>query len=582
MKSRNTAVAAIIAALLASCGQVPLKPSPTHLSAADARGAEGQIPPPVQLAPVLPAPKPAVRPETYSVVVNNVDVHDLLFALARDAKVNVDIEPGITGNVTLNAIDQTLPQLLTRIGRQVDMRYELRGQDLVVMRDTPYLHVYRVDYVNLTRDAKSVANLSTQVSGSTSATGGASGNSGQNNSTATITSDSSNKFWDTLVANVKDILRETDKTLPSGAVTPAVQIQQAPAAEGQQQAGAKPAAASAAPVAFREAASVIANPEAGILSIRATSRQHAKIQEFLDQVMASARRQVLIEATVAEVQLNNQYQRGIDWSKLRTGSAGFEFRQSSAGTPAGLNTNAFVVGYALGNYSFTSAVKLLESFGSVRVLSSPKISVLNNQTAMLKVVDNLVYFTVQANTTAAANSPSQTTFTTTVNSVPVGFIMSVVPQISATDTVLLNVRPTISRKLTDVPDPNPALANPCGVGVSNCSTPSIQSLIPVIQTREMESVLRVQSGQIAVLGGLMQDSVSDIEDTVPGLNRVPGIGALFEQRKDTNQKTELVIFLRSTVLNDPSVNGDFRNFRSLLPGDDYFSKPNPSQPAAGN
>ena len=576
MNRRNTAASAIIAALLAGCGQIPLKPAPTHISAADAPSAGGQIPPPVQVVPVLPKPKPTTRPETYSVVVNNVNVHDLLFALARDAKVNVDIEPGITGKVTLNAIDQTLPQLLTRIGRQVDMRYELHGADLVVMRDTPYLHVYRVDYVNLTRDAKSVANLSTQVSGSTA--GGSSGNSGQNNSTSTITSDSSNKFWDTLIANVKDILRETDKILPTSAATPAVQ--QAPGAAGQPQAAARTAAPSATPVTFREAASVIANPEAGILSIRATSRQHARIQEFLDQVMASARRQVLIEATIAEVQLNNQYQRGIDWSKLRTGSSGFQFQQSSAGTPAGINSNAFIVGYALGNYNFTSAVKLLESFGSVRVLSSPKISVLNNQTAVLKVVDNLVYFTVQANTTAAANSPSQTTFTTTVNSVPVGFIMSVVPQISASDTVLLSVRPTISRKLTDVPDPNPALANPCGVGVNNCSTPSIQSLIPVIQTREMESVLRVQSGQIAVLGGLMQDAVSNIEDTVPGLNRVPGIGALFEQRKDTNQKTELVIFLRSTVLNDPSVGGDLRDFRSLLPGPDDFSKPNPAKPAA--
>ena len=186
MNRRNTAASAIIAVLLAGCGQIPLKPAPTHISAADAPSAEGQIPPPVQVVPVLPKPEPTTRPETYSVVVNNVDVHDLLFALARDAKVNVDIEPGITGKVTLNAIDQTLPQLLTRIGRQVDMRYELHGADLVVMRDTPYLHVYRVDYVNLTRDAKSVANLSTQVSGSTA--GGSSGNSGQNNSTSTITS----------------------------------------------------------------------------------------------------------------------------------------------------------------------------------------------------------------------------------------------------------------------------------------------------------------------------------------------------------------------------------------------------------
>jgi len=570
IRPRTIVFDAFLLALLTGCGQVPVKPASTHLSAGDAQQAEGAIPPPVRIAPVLPRPEPSARAETYSVVVNNVEVHDLLFALARDAKVNVDIEPGLTGKVTLNAIDQTLPQLLTRISRQVDMRYELHGRDLVVMRDTPYLKIYRVDYVNLTREAKSVAKLSTQVTASAAA-GGGSGNSEQNNSTSVISSDSSNKFWETLVSNVKDILRETDKLLPAGA---------APAVLKQGTASATLRSAQAA-VTFREAASVIANPEAGILSVRATARQQARIQEFLDQVMASAKRQVLIEATVAEVQLNNQYQRGIDWSKLRTGSAGFQFQQSSAVTPAGIDTNAFIVGYALGNYNFTSAVKLLESFGTVRVLSSPKISVLNNQTAILKVVDNLVYFTVQANTTAAANSPSQTTFTTTVNSVPVGFIMSVEPQISTTDAVLLDVRPTISRKLTDVVDPNPALANPCGVGVSNCSTPSIQSLIPVIQTREMESVLRVQSGQIAVLGGLMQDSVSNVEDTVPGLNRIPGIGALFEQRKDTNQKTELVIFLRATVLNEASVNGDLREFRGLLPGKDYFSRPvNPSKPAS--
>ena len=556
---------AFLLALLTGCGQVPVKPASTHLNAGDAQQAEGAIPPPVRIAPVLPRPEPSARAETYSVVVNNVEVHDLLFALARDAKVNVDIEPGLTGKVTLNAIDQTLPQLLTRISRQVDMRYELHGQDLVVMRDTPLLRTYHVDYVNLSRDVKSVSSLSTQISASS--TGGVSSASAQNNSTSTITSDSSNKFWDTLIANVKDILRETDKVLPAGAAVPAA----APAPAGQQPVSMKAAAPAAAQATFREAASVIANPETGILTIRATSRQHARIQRFLDQVMASARREALIEATVAEVQLNNQFQRGIDWSKLRTGSSGFQITQSSANTPAGINTNAFVVGYALGNYDFTSAVKLLESFGTVRVLSSPKISVLNNQSAVLKVVDNLVYFTVQANTNQT-QGVSTTTFTTTSNSVPVGFIMTVVPQISASDSVLLSLRPSISRKIGDVADPNPDLAK---AGVTN--------LLPVIQSREMESVLRVQSGQIAVLGGLMQDSVSNTEDTVPGLNRIPGVGSLFEQRKDVNEKTELVIFLRATVVNDPSIEGDFSDFRGLLPGKDYFSKPvNPSRPESLN
>ncbi|TAK44027.1 MAG: type II and III secretion system protein [Betaproteobacteria bacterium] len=555
-------------AALGACGQAPVKLPDSHLLLEAARSEE-PIPEPVQLAPLLPPPKPAPRPETYTVVVHNVRVQDLLFALARDARFNVDIHPGVGGSVTLNAIDQTLPQLLGRIARQVDMRYEMEGETLTVMRDTPFLRIYRVDYVNLSRDARSVANLATQVSGvSGSGTSGGSAGMAQNNSTAIVSTLSANRFWETLVANVRDLLRETDKTVLLGA---------APAPPAAAVPRAQPQAPPPPGVEFREAASVIANAEAGVLSIRATSRQHERVQEFLDLVLANAKRQVLIEATIAEVQLNNQYQRGIDWSRLRTGGAGFQVQQSSAATPAGVSTGAFVFGYATRGLNFTAAMRLLESFGDVRVLSSPKISVLNNQTAVLKVVDNLVYFTVQASTTTAANSPAVTTFTTTVNSVPVGFIMSVVPQISDSATVLLNLRPTISRKLADIPDPNPSLANPCGVGVPNCATPAISSLIPVIQTRELESVLRVQSGQIAMLGGLMQDAVSSVEDTVPGLRQVPGLGALLAQRRDVNQKTELVIFLRPTVIRDASVEGDYRQFRNLLPATDYLSRPNPAR-----
>lgn len=556
------------------CGQAPIKPADSHLRAPDPRP-EGVIPAPVQAAPILPKPEPVLRPETYSVVVHNVPVQELLFALARDAKLQIDVHPEVTGTVTLNAIDQTLPQLLARISRQVDMRHEINGNNLLIVRDTPYLRVYRVDYVNISRDARSVANLSSQVSGGGAAAGGAGGGGAgaSNNSTSTINAISTNKFWETLVANVRDILRETDKVLP-GSTQGAAAAPGAPAggaaATPPPAAGAGAAPAPATPEAgqgstFREAASVIANPESGVLSIRATSRQHEKLQEFLDLVMANARRQVLIEATIAEVQLNNQYQRGIDWTRLRRGASGISLTGSSAATPAAISTSAFVINAAAASIGFQATIKLLESFGDVRVLSSPKLSVLNNQTAVLKVVDNLVYFTIRADTTTNQTS-AVTTFSTSVNSVPVGFIMSVVPQISENDNVLLNLRPIISRKIGDVADPNPSL-----------KTAGVSSLIPVIQTREMESLLRVQSGETAVLGGLMQDSVTNIEDSIPGIGRIPGIGQLFTQRKDVNQKTELVIFLRPTVVRDASVDGDFRAFRDLLPGPDYFSKPDPSR-----
>ena len=577
MAWKTTVSIAALATALAGCGQTPVKPSPTHLGAESAAAPAGQIPAPVQIAPVLPKPQATSRPETYSVVVSNVRVQDLLFALARDARLNIDIHPGIAGSVTLNAIDQTLPQLLARISKQVDMRYELDGPNLLVMRDSPFLRTYKVDFVSASRNVKMQSQSSTQFSG-----GAGGGSSGGTGSTATIDVSSTSQLWDTLVQNVKDILRETDKALPSGAAPAPAPAAPAP--------GGAPQAAAAAPqpgATYLEAAAVIGNRESGVLFIRATSRQHEKIQEFLDSVLTSVRRQVLIEATVAEVQLNNEYQRGIDWRRLRTGAStvgvpafgtgesGVSFQQQSAGTPAVVDTNAFVLGGAINSLNLSAAMKLLESFGSVRVLSSPKVSVLNNQTALLRVTRDIVYFTITPSTapvtiTGGVGAPVvPIAFTTTPNIAAEGFMMSVLPQINVSDGIILNVRPTIRRRVAFATDPNPALG---------LATPN---LIPVFETREFDSVLRIQSGETAVLGGLMQDSVERVEDMIPGIRDIPLLGLLFSQRKDVNLKTELVIFLRATVIRDASIEGDYRAFRELLPGADFLRKANPGrdQPA---
>jgi len=563
---------------IGACGQAPMKPSPGHVQP-DAAPPAGAVPAPVQISSALPRPRPALKPETYSVVVNNVNVQELLFALARDAKLNIDIHPGIRGAVTLNAIEQTLPQLLTRLAKQVDMRWELDGPNLTVMPDSPFLRVYKVDYVNMERTSTGTVGVSAQISGTATSGGGAGASA--NTSSTTVRNQSSNKFWETLVENVKDILRETDKVLPAGAQAQSAAPQPAPAAPGGQAGQQGTAAPSAAPAVpntnFREAASVIANAEAGVLSIRATSRQHEKIQEFLDQVLLNSRRQVLIEATIAEVQLNNQYQRGIDWALVRNGPGTLKAAQSIQGTSAaGVNSALLLMSYAAEGVAVT--IKLLETFGNVRVLSSPKISVLNNQTAILKVVDNRVYFTIRGESTSAANVGTTTTYTTTPNVVPVGFVMNVTPQISDTDAVLLNLKPALSRILGYVNDPNPTLANPCGAGVPNCSVAPIVSRIPEIQTREMESIIKINSGQIAVMGGLIQDALSDTEDTIPGMNQLPSpISDFFSNRNRENRKTELVVFIRPVVVRDPSVDGDFRAFREFLPDSDFISRPNPGK-----
>ncbi|HKC30085.1 MAG TPA: type II and III secretion system protein, partial [Burkholderiales bacterium] len=345
------------------------------------------------MAPVLPRPKPSVRPETYSVVVNNVRVQELLFALARDARLNVDISPDITGTVTLNAIDQTLPQLLARIGRQVDLRWEIDGQTLIVMRDLPFLRAYKIDYLSAARNVTMKSTASTLFGGGTGAA--AASGPAATGATATIDVRAENNLWESIVQNVKEILRETDKILPAAA-TSAVPVQPPPVAPGAGQAAAAPGPAAPQPpgATYQEAASVIANRESGVLYVRATSKQQEKVQEFLDQVMAGAKRQVLVEATVAEVQLRNEYQRGIEWQRVPSGT--LRFQQPAIAPPTGFNPNPFLIGYTSNNFSIT--LKLLEQFGDVKVLSSPKLSVMNNQTAILRVTRDIIYFTITPST----------------------------------------------------------------------------------------------------------------------------------------------------------------------------------------
>jgi len=205
----------------------------------------------------------------------------------------------------------------------------------------------------------------------------------------------------------------------------------------------------------------------------------------------------------------------------------------------------------------TSTIRALSQFGDLRVLSSPKLMALNNQTAMLRVVDNRIYFTidVEQGFPATATSPAiPPTFTSEVHTVPVGFTMAVTPQISENDQITLNVRPTISRILRFVNDPNPILADS-----------QVVNAIPELQIREIESVLKVDSGEIAILGGLMQDTIDSDVDGIPGINRVPIIGNLFNYRDDNTIKTELIIFIRPVVIKQPSLNGDLEEFRQFLP-----------------
>lgn len=588
---------AALSFVLVGCGTRPLAKPDAHIRPAEDRPA-ASIPAPVRSVPLPPAPQPREAELKYSVVVVNQPVREVLLAMARETRVNFDIHPGVEGSVNLNAIDQSLRQILTRIARQADIRWEQDGDTITVMPDTPYLKTYRVDYVNMSRDVTESTGIATQVlSGAINSGAGGGGNMAANNSTVVITSTTRNRFWETLEKNVKDLLRETDKQLPEGSnevfvsgnaqvTTPAgvrTTTRTRPGAAGsggttvttQGQTLIDTVTPGATErrgdelvqrnLTFREAASVIVNSETGVVSVRATSRQHEKVREFLDSVGGSSKRQVLIEATIVEVALDDNYQAGVDWSTIGLNNLGYTIRQSFeppslAATPNALGTSFFSLQFnnpsAAAGGSISSTVKLLDSFGKTRVLSSPRMMVLNNQTAILKVVDNRVYFTVKADT-VTNQTTANTTFTTQQNVVPVGFIMNVTPQISENDMVTLNVRPTVTRIIDNVRDPNPQLG-------------SIVSLIPVTQTREMESVLKVASGQTAIMGGLMLDSFEGRTNGLPIASRVPFFGDLVSQRNDVSRKSELVVFIRPVVVRDASMEGDLAAYRRYLPDRDFF------------
>jgi general secretion pathway protein D len=549
-------------------------------NSATTKPANASIPKPVTSNTYLPPPKPKTKAQLYSIVVYDTPVKEVLFAIARDSKLNIDIHPSIQGRVTLNAVDQTLPAILERLSKQVDLTYKIQGNVLSITPDQPVLRTYKVDYVNMSRDttgfigADGQISSTSQSSGAGGAASSSAGNGANNSSRTSVTSESKSHFWDTLEKNLKDILTETDKEIQitrTGSTRKSNEKTKA----GQSGKSSETDVVSSADVKreieedrneFKTlfAATVIVNREAGIINVRATNKQHEKIQEFIDKVMGSARKQVLIEATIVEVTLSDGYKAGIDWSRFgKLGSAGFVFSQvlgpqiSTALSVASITRDSpgIVAGYANDKRGILSSVQLLEQFGNTKVLSSPKLMVLNNQTAVLKVVDNLVYFTVQSQISQSASGVSGTNLqsvTTTPNTVPVGVVMSVTPQINDTGIVNINVRPTITSLIRYVPDPNPQIPTNKG--------------IPEIRTREMESLLQISSGNIAVLGGLMQDEIRNNTDSVPGLSKVPGVGKVFQGKNDSNLKTELVIFLRPTVIPNASLESDeLSSYKQYLP-----------------
>ena len=485
--------------------------------------------------PALPEPEPLPPVETYSVVVKDVPVNDLLFSLARDAGLELDIQVDRERTITINAVEQPLPNILARIAEQAGLRYKLSNRNLIIQEDLPYWHNYMVDYVNVSRNAIGEVGVATQIATSGGTVGEETGGGGQqdqngNLSKTTVTSQSTSDFWASMQASLESILSSNGQGAPGGI----------------------------APESFNP---IIVNRMAGVVTVLATQREHHQVQRYLDKLAVNTQRQVLIEMTIVEVELSDKFQAGVDWQRLSdaggAGSNGISFEQDLLG--ANLGASPFVSlgfnGIDADGSGVTSVVRMLQQFGDTKVLSSPKIMALNNQTALLKVVNEEVYFTIELDIReATADIPERRTFTSEIHTVPVGLVLSVTPQISDRGFVSLNIRPTISRITGFAIDPAPRLADA-----------EFDNLIPEIQVREIESLLQVLDGKTIVLGGLMQNEVVQRQDGVPVLSSVPGVGGLFAYTNDELIKTELVIFLRPSIVSGGQSPAGSKSIRDYYP-----------------
>ena len=510
--ARRTAAVAATASLLSACaGPLTVGFSKGHVvDEPEALPPSPELAPP---APEVPAPSAPEPVATYTVVVKQVPAVDLLFSLARDAGLDLDLEADSNAVVTINAVERPLPEILTRVTAQAGLRYRLRGNNLLVEEDEPYWKNYSVDYVNISRNSEGEVGVATQIA-TTGGTvgeeqGAQQGDRNGNLSKTMVRNKSENDFW----AALEQGLLAAVADMNDGSADDVAEAQDP----------------------------VIINAMAGIVTVYGNQTEHLQVSRYLDRLMANSRRQVLIEMTIVEVELSDNYQAGVDWSRLvADGGDGLSVRSQLLG-PDLRTPPAFAIDYTDTDSSgdvLQTSVRLLQQFGDTRVLSSPKIMALNNQTAILKVVNETVYFNIELDIRdATADIPERRTFTTEINTVPVGLVMSVTPQISNNGYVSLNIRPTISRITGFAVDPAPRLA---GVEFDN--------LIPEIQVREIESLLQVLDGRTIVLGGLMQNEKDSKKDGVPGLSRLPGVGRLFSYNRDEVVKTELVIFLKPTIV----------------------------------
>jgi len=494
---------------------------------------EAEAPPIPDLMPTLVAPVPPAGAEDRLVsisVTDSVPIRSVLLELARAAEVDLELDAAIEGGIIFTAHNRPFIEVIQRIANLANLRYSFKNGVLRVELDRPYHRTYRIDQIAALRDSTSSIDISTDVFSSV-------GDSDTSNgSAASINQASTGDFYTELENNIGQILINS---------APILEIEERQlarietvAVEGES--GALLDDAAAAPETVLETNNYSVHRQGGLLSVYATQRQHKLIQEYLLELLKQVGSQVLVEAKVIEVNLNDEFRSGVDWTAISDMLRGSVTAAVTAGSSL-FAQGGDVVGLTYAGSDVNGVLSLISTFGTTRTVANPRLAIGNNQPAILKVAQNQVYFTVSFENETTEFGTTRT-FESTLNTVPVGLVMVVQPSINLEENIVtMSLRPTLSRIVGFVDDP----------AVSLASDNEIVSQVPITEVREMDSIVSAHSGEVVIMGGLMQEVSANTESGVPGFQDVPWIGNLFKSNDDDREVIELVIFLKATIVPAP-------------------------------
>lgn len=480
--------------------------------------------PPLEIA--LPEGKVAPVEPRFDLSVANAPARQVFLGLVEGTPYDIVLAQDVGGSVTLNLKDITVPEAMNALREVYGYEYRREDNRFFVLGREMQTRIFAVNYLNLVRKGKSDTRVKSGEIGQRS-----SGSSG----TSSATSSGPSSATSSGPANIEvETSSQTDFWKELGDTIRAI-------------------------VGGGGERRIVVNAQAGIVVVRAMPEELRMVAEYLGATHASVNRQVMLEAKIIEVELNNGFQAGINWAKLSGNST---FGQVGGGTGAssglseiagnvgnlnpttgiftpisGTNASAFggIFSAAVKTGDFAAFVELLSTQGRVQVLSSPRVSTVNNQKAVIKVGGEDFFVTgISGGTT------STVTATTTAPSVQLtsffsGIALDVTPQIDDKNNIVLHIHPSVST----ITQKDKTFT----VGDQGFTLPLASSSI-----QESDNIVRAQSSQIIVIGGLMKEGSTDQNASVPLLGDIPIIGNLFKQRKITRVKRELVILLRPTII----------------------------------